>query len=80
MDELTLVNRCVMPELRDKAHRRLSSIEGQIRGLKKMLEDERPCIEVLMQLSAAQEALRGGHQADDAQLSGALRDRGHPVR
>lgn len=35
MDELNIVNRYVMPELRDKAYRRLSSIEGQIRGLKK---------------------------------------------
>lgn len=59
MEELEVVNRHVMPELRDKAYRRLSSIEGQMRGLKKMLEEDRPCMEVLVQLSAAQEALRG---------------------
>lgn len=59
MEELELANHYVMPELRDKAYRRLSSIEGQMRGLKKMLEENRPCIEVLMQLSAAQEAMRG---------------------
>lgn len=58
MEELPVLNRHVMPELRDQAHRRLSSIEGQIRGLKKMLEEERPCMEILVQLSAAQEAMR----------------------
>jgi DNA-binding FrmR family transcriptional regulator len=73
MEELELLNRHVMPELRDKAYRRLSSIEGQMRGLKKMLEEDRPCMDILVQLSAAQEAMRG--QADDAELSGALRNR-----
>lgn len=58
MEELPVANRHVMPELRADAYRRLSSIEGQIRGLKKMLDEDRPCIEILVQLSAAQEALR----------------------
>ena len=38
---------------------RLNRIEGQIRGLKKMIEDGRPCVEVLTQLASVQEALRG---------------------
>jgi DNA-binding FrmR family transcriptional regulator len=59
MEELKMANHHVMPELRDKAYRRLSSIEGQVRGLKKMLEENRPCMELLVQLSAAQEAMRG---------------------
>jgi DNA-binding FrmR family transcriptional regulator len=59
MEELEMTNRHVMPELRDKAYRRLSSIEGQMRGIKKMLEENRPCMELLVQLSAAQEAMRG---------------------
>jgi DNA-binding FrmR family transcriptional regulator len=59
MDELEMTNRHVMPELRDKAYRRLSSVEGQMRGIKKMLEENRPCMELLVQLSAAQEAIRG---------------------
>lgn len=58
MDELRVLNRHVIPELRDRAYRRLSSIEGQIKGLKKMLEEERPCMDILIQLSAAQEAMR----------------------
>lgn len=50
----------VMPEpLRGKVHRRLSLIEGQIRGLCKMLENDRPCAEILVQLSSVKEAMRG---------------------
>ena len=36
---------------------RLRIIEGQVRGLSKMIDDDRPCLEVLRQLVAAQEAL-----------------------
>ena len=36
---------------------RLSKIEGHIRGIKKMLEDEKPCDQVLIQFSAVQSAL-----------------------
>ncbi len=36
---------------------RLSRIEGQVRGLKKMIEDERDCSEIINQLSAARKAL-----------------------
>jgi len=38
---------------------RLNRIEGQARGIKKMLEEGRPCVEILMQLASTQEALRG---------------------
>lgn len=36
---------------------RLNRVEGQIRGIKKMLEEERYCIDILMQVSAANAAL-----------------------
>lgn len=36
---------------------RLARIEGQARGVARMLEDERPCIDVLTQLAAMQAAL-----------------------
>ena len=36
---------------------RLRRIEGQIRGIEGMVEDDRYCIEVLTQISAAQAAL-----------------------
>ena len=38
---------------------RLNRIEGQVRGLKKMIEEERYCPEVLAQVASVQEALRG---------------------
>jgi CsoR family transcriptional regulator, copper-sensing transcriptional repressor len=44
---------------KDAYLRRLRRIEGQVRGLQKMIEEERYCADVLMQLSSVQEALRG---------------------
>ncbi len=38
--------------------RRLRRIEGQVRGLQQMIEDDRYCIDVLTQLSAATKALQ----------------------
>jgi len=38
--------------------RRLSRIEGQVRGLARMVEDERYCIDIVTQLSAVRAALR----------------------
>ena len=37
---------------------RLRRIEGQVRGLQKMVEDERYCPDVLTQISAVHESLR----------------------
>ena len=38
---------------------RLNRFEGQVRGLKAMLEDERYCVDILTQVSAVQAALNG---------------------
>lgn len=38
---------------------RLNRIAGQVAGLKKMVDEDRYCIEILTQISAVQEALRG---------------------
>jgi CsoR family transcriptional regulator, copper-sensing transcriptional repressor len=38
--------------------RRLRRIEGQIRGLQRMVEADRYCADILIQISAAQESLR----------------------
>jgi CsoR family transcriptional regulator, copper-sensing transcriptional repressor len=38
---------------------RLKRIEGQVRGLQKMVEEDRYCADILTQLSAVHEALRG---------------------
>lgn len=36
---------------------RLSRIEGQVRGIKNMVEEERYCVDILTQVSAVQSAL-----------------------
>ena len=48
----------VDPEIKDRSLKRLRRIEGQVRGLQKMVEDERYCADILTQVSSVQEALR----------------------
>ncbi|MCI8454382.1 MAG: metal-sensing transcriptional repressor [Lachnospiraceae bacterium] len=38
---------------------RLNRIEGQVRGLRSMVQDERYCPDILVQVSAVQSALNG---------------------
>ena len=38
--------------------KRLQRIEGQVRGLSRMVDDDRYCIDIITQLSAARAALR----------------------
>ena len=48
----------VDPELKTSNLRRLSRIEGQVRGIRRMVEEDRYCAEILTQVSSVQEALR----------------------
>ncbi|WP_310571520.1 metal-sensitive transcriptional regulator [Gemmatimonas sp.] len=48
----------VDPDTKTRNLKRLRRIEGQIRGLQKMVEDERYCADILTQISSAHEALR----------------------
>jgi DNA-binding FrmR family transcriptional regulator len=48
----------VSSDIKSSNLQRLSRIEGQIRGIQRMVEDDRYCIDILTQLSSAQEALR----------------------
>jgi DNA-binding FrmR family transcriptional regulator len=48
----------VNPGIKSSNLRRLRRIEGQIRGLQRMVEDDRYCADILMQVSSTQEALR----------------------
>ena len=45
-------------EIKASNLRRLGRIEGQIRGIQRMIEDDRYCADILTQVSSAQEALR----------------------
>lgn len=49
----------VDPELKDANQKRLRRIEGQIRGLQKMVEEDRYCADIITQVASVQEALRG---------------------
>jgi DNA-binding FrmR family transcriptional regulator len=44
---------------KDDYLRRLRRIEGQVRGLQQMIEDDRYCIDVLTQISSVSSALQG---------------------
>ncbi len=45
-------------DIKASALKRLNRIEGQIRGIGKMVEEDRYCIDVVTQISAARAALR----------------------
>jgi DNA-binding FrmR family transcriptional regulator len=49
----------VEPSIKRANLNRLRRIEGQVRGLQKMVEEERYCADILTQLSSVQKALRG---------------------
>ena len=48
----------VDPSIKDANQKRLRRIEGQIRGLQKMVDEDRYCADILTQISSVQEALR----------------------
>ncbi len=49
----------VDPEIRKQSQARLKRIEGQVRGIHRMVEEGRYCADILTQISSVQEALRG---------------------
>ena len=49
----------VNPDIKTATQRRLRRIEGQIRGLHKMVDEERYCADIIVQIASVQEALRG---------------------
>jgi DNA-binding FrmR family transcriptional regulator len=48
----------VEPEIKDRNLKRLRRIEGQVRGLQKMVEEDRYCADIMTQISSVHEALR----------------------
>jgi DNA-binding FrmR family transcriptional regulator len=45
-------------EMKNASLKRLRRIEGQVRGLARMVEDERYCIDIVTQIAAVRAALR----------------------
>ena len=75
----------VDPEIKASNLRRLRRLEGQIRGLQRMVEEDRYCADILTQVSSVQEALRSvaralmrnhlSHCATQAIRSGSVEER-----
>ena len=49
----------VEPDIKARNLKRLRRIEGQVRGLHKMVEEDRYCADILTQIASVHEALRG---------------------
>ena len=45
-------------DIKTSCQKRLNRIEGQVRGLSKMVEEDRYCIDIVTQISAVRAALR----------------------
>ena len=69
-----------MHENRDAALKRLLRLEGQVRGVARMVEEDRYCVDILTQIAAIRAALKGveklviddhaAHCIEDALASG----------
>ena len=46
-------------DVKDRNLKRLRRIEGQVRGLQKMVEEDRYCADIMTQIASVHEALRG---------------------
>ena len=57
--EAERIELAITPGLKEQADRRLARIEGQVRGLRKMIAEDRYCVDVLQQVASVHEALRG---------------------
>lgn len=51
-------NTAATPTIKERNVKRLRRIEGQVRGLQRMVEEERYCADIMTQISSVQEALR----------------------
>ncbi len=49
----------VDPAIKSMNQHRLRRIEGQVRGLQKMVDEDRYCADIIVQVASVQEALRG---------------------
>ena len=47
----------IAPDVKEDLHKRLRRVEGQIRGIQAMLEEDRECRDIVTQIAAATKAL-----------------------
>ena len=63
------------PELKAAHAKRLARIEGQVRGIARMVEEDRYCVDILTQVSAVRSALDAlALQLLDQHLHGCVQD------
>lgn len=48
----------VDPDVKERNLKRLRRIEGQVRGLQRMVDEDRYCADIMMQIASVHEALR----------------------
>ncbi len=59
----------------DKLLMRLTRIEGQVRGIQQMVNDDRYCVDILIQISAIQSALKNvGFQLTERHMKHCVHD------
>ena len=58
---------------KDQVLTRLRRIEGQVRGLQPLVDEDAYCIHVLTQISAVEKALKGGGRQPAGRAPAALR-------
>lgn len=56
---LPILDQQIDEDIKEEARRRLARIEGQVRGVQRMIEEGRYCVDILNQVSSVHEALRG---------------------
>lgn len=62
-------------EEKKKLTKRLNIIEGQVKGIKQMVEDERYCQDILIQISAINKSLKSlGNEILKSHLNTCVRD------
>ena len=58
-----------------KMMNRLKRIEGQVRGIQKMVDEDRYCIDILVQISAIQSALKNvGYEVTERHMKHCVTD------
>jgi len=56
---MTPIKKISDPDAKIRNLKRLRRIEGQVRGVHQMIEDDRYCADIMAQISSVNEALRG---------------------
>lgn len=57
---LRILNDAFVPDERKaEVRKRLKRLRGRVEGIERMLDQNRPCVEILTQIAAAKESVRG---------------------